>query len=306
MNYDQVPVALRRKQKRRRASEVLLFAVLVAPNLAFLALFTYRPLLRNIELSFYRWDLISPVRQWVGFDNYADWFSDPNSRKALLTTVIFTASTVIGSMVLGLALAILLHKRFRGRSFVRSVLFAPYVVSGAAVGTVWLFMFDPRYGLLAAGLDRLGIRSPNWYNDPEWALAMVIIVYVWKNVGYVTVVYLAGLQSIPRELYEAAEVDGARAWARFRAVTVPGLSSITFFLGVTTFLAAMQAFDIIHVMTRGGPLDGTKTMVYQVYEEGFVRFRVGLASAVATVLFIVMLVVTLAQVRLVERRVNYA
>jgi sn-glycerol 3-phosphate transport system permease protein len=283
-----------------------LFALLVAPNLLFLAVFTYRPLLRNIELSFYRWDLISPVKQWVGLDNYLDWIRDPNSHKAIVTTVIFTVATVLGSMLLGLGLAILLHKRFRGRGFVRSVLFAPYVVSGAAVGIVWLFVFDPRYGLLAAGLDWLGVSSPNWYNDPAWALAMVIIVYVWKNVGYVTVVYLAGLQSIPRELYEAAEVDGASSWARFRAVTIPGLSSITFFLGVTTFLAAMQAFDIIHVMTRGGPLDGTKTMVYQVYEEGFVRFRVGLASAVATVLFLVMLVVTLAQVRLVERRVNYA
>ncbi|WP_416223927.1 carbohydrate ABC transporter permease [Tepidiforma sp.] len=188
----------------------------------------------------------------------------------------------------------------------RTTLFAPYVLGGAAIGIVWLFIFDPRFGLISAMLDRLGVPSPNWYNDPNWAMPMVIIVYTWKSLGYACVVYLAGLQAIPRELYEAARVDGAGRWARFRHVTLPLLSPMTFFLLVTSILSSMQAFDIISVMTSGGPLDSTKTTVYQVYEEAFVRFRVGDASTVATVLFVFLLAVTVLQVRLLERRVHYA
>jgi ABC-type sugar transport system permease subunit len=136
-------------------------------------------------------------------------------------------------------------------------------------------------------------------------MPMVIIVYIWKNLGYATVVYLAGLQTVPRELYEAARVDGAGRWARFWHVTLPQLSPMTFFLLITTILSSMQAFDIINVMTDGGPLDATRTMVYHVYDEGFVRFRVGNASAIATVLFVILLGVTLLQVKFLERRVNY-
>src|SRR5262249_46560959 len=147
--------------------------------------------------------------------------------------------------------------------------------------------------------------SPNWYNDPNWAMPMVIIAYIWKNLGYAVVIYLAGLQAIPRELYEAARVDGANAWARFRNVTLPQLSPVTFFLTVTGIIASMPAFDISQVMTKGGPLDSTKTMVYQVYDEAFVRFHVGTASAVATTLFALLLVVTIVQLRFIERRVHY-
>ncbi len=279
---------------------------MVAPNLFLLAVFTYRPLVETIRLSFYRWDLISPSKAFVGLENYREYLSDSTSQKIVITTLIFTTCTVVGSMVLGLGLALLLNRSMRGRSIVRAVLFAPYVVSGAAVGIVWLFVFDPKFGMISALLQSIGIDSPNWYNAPRWALAMVILVYIWKNLGYATLVYLAGLQAIPRDLYEAAEIDGAGRWATLRAVTVPQLSSTTFFLSVTTFLSSMQAFDIIHVMTRGGPLDGTKTMVYQVYDEAFVRFRVGLASTIATVLFVVLFIVTLAQVRFVERRVAYS
>jgi ABC-type sugar transport system permease subunit len=154
-------------------------------------------------------------------------------------------------------------------------------------------------------LDRWGIQSPNWYNDPNWAMPMVIIAYVWKNLGYAVVIYIAGLQTIPKGLYEAARVDGAGAFSRFRHVTLPQLSPVTFFLLVTSIISSTQAFDLIQVMTKGGPLDSTKTMVYQVYDEGFVRFHVGAASAVATVLFVVLLAVTVVQLRVLERRVHY-
>ncbi len=299
------PASLAPRAFRRKWLPYALFLLFVAPNMLLLATFTYRPLVESFRLSLYDWDLISPEKRWVGLENYTDYFSDPTSRYIIRNTLVFTAATVAGTMGIGLAAALLLNQKLRGRNAARTVLFAPYVLGGAAVGIIWLFIFDPRFGLVSAILDRFGVPSPNWYNDPNWAMPMVIIVYTWKNLGYATVVYLAGLQSIPRDLYEAARVDGASAWARFRHVTLPGLSPMTFFLLITTMLGSMQAFDIISVMTEGGPLDATKTMVYQVYDEAFVRFRVGDASTVATVLFFILLAITFLQVRLLERRVNY-
>jgi len=297
--------AITQARRRQQWREYGLFALFVAPNLLLLLLFTYKPMVESVRFSLYDWDLISPTKTWVGLDNYREYFSDATSRYIIRNTLVFTIASVAGSMAAGLAMALLLNNDRRGRDAARTILFAPYVVSGAAVGIMWLFIFDPKFGLVAAVLDAAGISSPNWYNDPDWAMPMVIIVYIWKNLGYATVVYLAGLQTIPRELYEAARVDGAGRWSRFRNVTIPQLAPMTFFLLITTILSSMQAFDMINVMTQGGPLDSTKTMVYQVYDEGFVRFHVGNASAIATVLFFILLAVTLVQVRLLDRRVNY-
>lgn len=286
--------------------EYLLFLAFVAPNLILLFFFTYKPLYETVRLSFYNWDLISPVKTWVGLENYRDYFDNETNRYIIRNTLVFSFATVAGTLSLGLALALLLNRPLRGRNAARTILFAPYVVSGAAIGIVWLFVFDPRFGLVAALLERVGVASPNWYNDPDWAMPMVIIVFIWKNLGYAVVVYIAGLQTIPKELYEASRVDGAQAWSRFRNVTLPHLSPVTFFLLVTSILSSMQAFDIVRVMTQGGPLDSTKTMVYQVYEQGFVNYRVGAASAVATVLFIFLLAATVLQIRFLERRVHYS
>ena len=286
--------------------QYFLFLAFVTPNLLLLFLFTYKPLYETVRLSFYNWDLISPVKTWVGLENYRDYFGNETNRYIIRNTLVFSFATVFGTLLLGLALALLLNRPLRGRNAARTILFAPYVVSGAAIGVVWLFVFDPRFGLVSALLERVGIASPNWYNDPNWAMPMVIVAFVWKNLGYAVVVYIAGLQTIPRDLYEAARVDGAGAWARFRNVTLPHLSPVTFFLLVTSILTSMQAFDMIRVMTQGGPLDSTKTMVYQVYEQGFVNFRVGAASTVATVLFIFLLAATVLQVRFLERRVHYS
>jgi ABC-type sugar transport system permease subunit len=180
------------------------------------------------------------------------------------------------------------------------------MLSGAAIGIVWIYIFDPRYGLLDIPIRGMGLRSPNWLLDPSWALAAVIIVHVWKNLGYAVVIFLAGLQAIPREIYEAALVDGAGSWARFRAVTLPGLSPVVFFLILTSILAGFQSFDIIKVMTNGGPVDATTTLIYYLYEEGFVAFNAGRAGVAAMVLFFAMLIFTLVQMRYNERNVHYA
>jgi ABC-type sugar transport system permease subunit len=185
------------------------------------------------------------------------------------------------------------------------VLFAPTLLSGAAISIVWVYIFDPRYGLLAQVLDWVRLDSPDWLNDPTWAMPAVIIVYIWKNLGFTAVIYLAGLQAIPKDLYEAAKVDGAGPFWRFRSVTLPMLSPITFFLVVTSILNTFQAFDIVRVMTEGGPVNATNTLIFYVYEQGFVAFNAGRAAAASLVLFVLMLGVTLLQVRYSEQRVHY-
>jgi len=200
----------------------------------------------------------------------------------------------------------LLNQKLRGRDSVRGIVFSPVMLSGAAIGIVWIYIFDPRYGLIDMFLNAVGLRSPNWLLDPNWALLAVIMVHVWKNVGYAVVIFLAGLQAIPRELYEAATVDGAGSWARFRAVTMPGLSPVLFFLVLTSILAGFQSFDIIKVMTDGGPVGSTTTLVYYLYQEGFVAFNAGRAGVASVVLFVMMLVFTIVQMRYSENNVHYS
>jgi ABC-type sugar transport system permease subunit len=286
--------------------EWLLFALLVGPNLLLFALFTYWPLVYNGYLSFVRWDMLAPVKIWVGLDNYRQLFTSPAFGRILANTLVFTGAAVALTCALGLLMALLLNQPLRGRNTVRSIVFSPVMLSGAAIGLTWTYIFDPRYGLLDVFIRAVGLRSPDWLLDTAWAMPAVIIVYVWKNIGYAVVIYLAGLQAIPRELYEAALVDGASNWARFRHITVPGLSPVIFFLVLTTLLASFQTFDVIKVMTDGGPVDATTTLVYYLYQEGFVGFNAGRAGVAAVVLFVAMLAFTLVQLRYTERAVNYS
>jgi multiple sugar transport system permease protein/sn-glycerol 3-phosphate transport system permease protein len=167
-------------------------------------------------------------------------------------------------------------------------------------------MFDPRFGLIAAALNLVGLNSPDWLVNIHWAMPAVIIVYTWKNLGYSVVIFLAGLQAIPREYYEAATVDGAGGLAQFRHITLPGLSPIMFFLIVTNTLASFQAFDIIKTMTNGGPVNATNTLVFYIYEQGFIAFNAGSAGAAAVIFFAMMLLFAIVQMRYTERRVHYS
>ncbi len=280
-----------------------LFLVLVAPNLALLTLFVYRPLVDNIRLSFTDWNISDPVAHYIGFENYREWWSRADSWEVVTNTVVFTLTAVVGSMALGLALALLLDRKLFGRNVVRSAVFAPFVISGAAIGVAFQFVFDPSFGLVQDLLHRIGVDEvPDFYQDPNWALFMVTVTYIWKNLGYAFVIYLAALQGVRADLMEAAEIDGASRWTMFTEVLLPQLRPTTFFLSITVLLNSLQVFDIINVMTRGGPLGtGTTTMVYQVYQESFRNFRAGYGATVATIMFLVLLVVTLIQVRVMDR-----
>jgi multiple sugar transport system permease protein/sn-glycerol 3-phosphate transport system permease protein len=286
--------------------EWLLFALLVGPNLLLFGIFTYWPLIYNGYLSFVRWDLLAPTKLWVGLENYRFLFSQPEFGLILLNTFTFTLASVLFTALIGLGMALLLNQKLRGRNVVRSIVFSPVMLSGAAIGIVWIYIFDPRYGLLDIILGFAGLSSPNWLLDTAWALPAVIIVHVWKTIGYAVVIYLAGFQAIPPELYEAVVVDGGGAWARFWHVTLPGLSPVLFFLILTTVLTSFQAFDIIKVMTDGGPVNATTTLVYYQYEQGFVAFNAGRAGVASVILFALMFVFTLVQMRLEDRNVHYA
>lgn len=292
--------------RRRVMADWVLFLLFVSPNLLLFGVFTYWPLIYNAYLSGVQWDMISPVKQFVGLENYRFLLRDPTFHQVLANSLVFTLGAVGGSLILGLAAALLLNQRLRGRNGARAVLFAPTLLSGAAISIVWVYMFDPRFGLIAGLLRGVHLTSPAWLTDPQWAMPAIIIVYIWKNLGYTTVIYLAGLQSIPRELYEAARVDGAGRTRTFWSISLPQLSPISFFLVVTSILSSFQAFDIIQVMTKGGPVDATNTLIYYVYEQGFVAFNAGRAAAASLLLFLLMFSLTLIQMRVVERRVHYA
>lgn len=292
-------------RKRRFHRDYWLFLAFVAPNFLLLGIFTYWPLIYQAYISLTRWNLTSSSKPFVGADNYVTLATGRGFHRVMFNTFFFTGAVLLGSIVIGLLLAVLLNQRLRGRNFVRSVTFAPVILSGAAVGLVWAYIFDPNYGLLRTVLSFVGIPSPTWLTSTTYAMPAIIIVYLWKNVGYSAIVYLAGLQNIPKDLYEAARVDGASSWQSFRHITLPQLSPVTFFLVVTTIISSFQAFDIIAVMTEGGPVNATTTLIWYLYEEGFQAFRAGRAAAAGMVLFVLMLIVTLIQVVFVQRRVHY-
>ncbi|MCC3291512.1 carbohydrate ABC transporter permease [Arthrobacter sp. zg-Y1110] len=299
------PPVRRRRFSGRSRRDFFTFLAFALPNLILIAAFTYRPLFSNIYYSTLNWTLGAKTATVVGIENYVTFFTSPDARDVLTVTAVFTVFTVGGSMLLGLLVSLALNLKVRGTSLARAAVFAPYVLSGVGVGLVWLFIFDPVYGALAWVLRGFGASSPEWINNPDMALVMVILVYVWKNLGYCAVVYLAGLQSIPRDVLEAAQLDGAGAARRFFSVSLPLLSPTTFFLLITTLLSSLQAFDLIRIMTPTG--NGTNTLIFEAYLQAFGGFnRAGYSATVSVILFVLLLVVTGFQLRFVERKVHYS
>lgn len=300
-----LPPVRRRRVTSRTLREWAMFVLLAAPNIALILAFVYRPLLTNMYYSTLDWTLGSDSARAIGLGNYVEFFTGPDAVPVLRTTVIFTLATVGGSILLGLGLSTVLNKALMGRSFARATVFAPYVLSGVGVGLVWMFIFDPTTGVLSALLRGAGLPVPAWFLQPDLSLTMIIIVYIWKNLGYCAVIYLAALQAIPRDLLEAAAIDGASRWQSFRRVVWPLLSPTSFFLMMTMLLSSLQAFDLIRIMTPLG--NGTTTLMYASYLQAFGGYnRAGYSAAIATILFALLIVLTLVQLRVIESKVHYA
>lgn len=293
----------RRARDRRSA---LLFLALIAPNLIAILVFSYYPALYNVGLSFFEWDFVEPTPEWVGLENYIDLFTDAAFGTVLLNTLIFTGVSVFGSIAGGLLLGSLLATKLPLTGFAQTMAFAPHMLPGAAVGILWLFMFDPNYGLSRWLFAQLGAASPDWTTTSDWSLWAITIAYTWQRLGFVTVICYTAILDLPRDLYEAAALDGAHGFKLLRHITLPLLSPITFFLTVTGIISAAQAFDIISIMTSGGPGVSSTTLSWMIYEEAFKNFDIGAASAAATVLLVILLVVTFVQVRIGDKKVNYS
>jgi len=301
-----VPQAPARRNRRiQRSRNYFLFILFAGPNIALILAFIYYPLLANVYFSTLDWRLGARTASFLGLDNYIEFFTSSSGLEVWRVTIIFTLATVIGSMVLGLLMALVLNRAIPGRTAARTAIFSPYVLSGVGVGLVWSFIFDPRIGILSHFLQMFGAKSPEWFLDRNLALVMVIAVYIWKNLGYCAVIYLAGLQSIPQDLMEAAAIDGAGPVRRFFNVTLPLLSPTVFFLSIAMVLSSMQAFDILRIMTPTG--NGTNSIVFEIYLQSFGTYqRAGYAAAISVVLFVTLFAITAIQMRFVERRVHYA
>ncbi|SLN03828.1 Glycerol-3-phosphate ABC transporter, permease protein UgpA (TC 3.A.1.1.3) [Brachybacterium faecium] len=293
------------QRRRRTRREALLFCALIAPNLLAILVFSYYPALYNIGLSFFEWDFVAPAPEWVGLENYTDLFTDASFGQVLKNTLIFTGVSVVGSLVLGLLLGSLLATKVPLTGFAQTMAFAPHMLPGAAVGILWLFMFDPNYGLSRWAFSLFGADSPAWTTTSDWSLWAITIAYTWQRLGFVTVICYTAILDLPRDVYEAAALDGAHGWKLFRHLTLPLLSPITFFLSITGIISAAQAFDIISIMTGGGPGTSSSTLSWMVYEEAFQKFDIGSASAAATVLLMLLLIITYVQVRYGDKKVNY-
>ena len=293
------------KLSPRKFREYLTFLAFIAPNFILFAVFIFWPLIYSFYLGFTKWNMISPTKEFVGLDNYIKMFNDPVFWMASRNTVYLAVGSVFIKLAIALGLALLLNQRLAGRSIYRAVIFSPTFTTSVAVAMVWTWIFDPFYGLLRVPLNLVGLTSPRWLSDVLWTMPAIIIVAIWNGIGYDMVIFLAGLQGIPIDLYEAARVDGASTWQLFRHVTFPLLSPTTFFLMVTSIIGAFKAFDIVAVMTAGGPMNSSNVYIHYLYQNAFKWFKVGFASAQAVIFFIVILIITILQVKLSDRWVHY-
>jgi multiple sugar transport system permease protein len=276
--------------------------LLVAPALAAIVLFFALPVLAGFVLSLTDFDLYAVAdlgaARWVGAGNYASLLADPLFWKALRNTLLLVGLGVPLTLILALGGALLVHSRLALiPGFWRTAFFAPVVTTLVAVSVVWRYLYHPRFGLLDQALVRLGLPAVDWLGDPRWAMPAIALLAVWRTFGYCLVIYVAGLAAIPETLHEAAKIDGASAWQRFRHVTLPLLTPTTVFVGILTSVGFFQVFAEPYVMTRGGPLNATTTISLLMYQQGFRWWNMGRAAAIAFVLFSMILAASWLQAR---------
>ncbi|MBL8147411.1 MAG: sugar ABC transporter permease [Anaerolineae bacterium] len=278
----------------------------IAPTFIGFFIFIIGPMLISFAISLFDWNLLTPPK-YIGLGNFEQLFRDPRIGSVYLTTFKLAIMIVPTNMVLGMVLAVLLDRNMPGlvRNFFKASYFFPFVVSAVAVSIIWTFMFHRDLGPVNYYLGLLGIERIPWLNSSTYSPIAVMIADVWRNVGFYVLVFLGGMQAIPRDFYEAAEVDGASAWRQFRHITLPLLSPTILFLGVISVIGALQIFEQPQILTNGGPGDATRTIVMYLYEHGFKFFDMGYASAIAISLFAIILVFTGLQLRLSRRWVFY-
>jgi len=292
--------AFTRALRRRQTRNGYLFML---PSMIVLAVFVFWPIVQSFILSLQNWRFGSDTIPWVGLDNYRRLLEDPRVEGAFSNTLEYTAVVVPVTLLLAFLLALALNERIPGRTFFRAAFFLPVIASFAIVAIVWRFLLNPDIGLLAYWSREIGIPTRSWLRDARYAMPAVMIVSIWKNVGFNMVILLAGLQGIPDTYYEAAKVDGANRWQRFRYVTLPLLRPTWMFVLIITIIGSFQVFDQVWVMTpRGGPLHSTETVVTYIYYQGIELLDISYAASIGVVLFLIVFALTLVQLRLFRFR----
>ncbi len=286
------------KEKKPRTltnHNTLIGVSFILPNFIGFTLFIFIPVILSLILAFSQWDGFNEIT-FVGFDNFTHIFGDRVFKKALWNTVYYSVFTVLFSMVAALTLAIFLNNKMKGVNFFRSAMFFPYVASIVAVGAVWNALFMKDGGPINSFLQFLGVSNPpGWFASVDWAMPAVIIVSVWKNMGYFMIIYIAALQNIPKSLYESANIDGANKWKQFLHITFPMLVPAHFFVFMILTINSFKVFDLIFVLTDGGPGIATKVLANYIYDQSFISWNYGNASAASVVLFLIIGVITLIQ-----------
>lgn len=276
----------------------------VGPGLLGLLLFTATPIMASLGLTLFEWDLLTAPR-FVALDNFRRLIQDDSFWQALGNTLYFIAGYIPLVMVCALGVAIALNQKLRGLVLFRTAFFIPVVSAWVAVALLWKWIFNPRLGLLNYLLSLVGIQGPAWLLDPNWAMPAIIITSVWKDIGFIMIMFLAGLQGISETYYEAAKMDGANAWQRLRHVTLPLLSPTAFFALIISLINSFQVFDQVWIMTAGGPAGATSVLVERIVRNAFSYSRMGYAAAMSWVLFLLVFGVTAMQMKLQKRWVHY-
>ncbi len=280
----------------------------VAPVIAIVGVFTYWPLIYSIWLSFFDWNFVSPVKEFVGFANFTRLVDDPRFHRALWGTLVYILALVPAQVLLPLGLALLLWpiRRSRAQAVYRVTLFSPTVISFSVAALLWLWIFNPLQGILNKVIFEFGFAKVSWLSNPNTAIWCVIVVSIWKTIGFNLLLYLAALEAVPNDYIEAASLDGASGWQMFRLIRFPLITPTFFFVLVTTIISVNdEVFGAINVMTDGGPFDRSSNIVYYLYEQGFRIFQIGSASAVSLLIFAGTAILTWVQFRFVERHVHY-
>ncbi|MEN9062767.1 carbohydrate ABC transporter permease [Ponticoccus litoralis] len=279
--------------------------LLIAPLLAFIAVFTYLPILSSVNLSFREWDFLTDGKPWVGMENYRLVLSSSEFWNAVRVTGIFALISVPLRLALALAIASYLVREALPQRLLRGALFLPSVTSTVAIAVVFSWLFATDYGVINAALAAFGIPKVYWLQNPQLALWVIVLVNTWKQLGYDIVLYIAGLQAISNDLYDAADVDGGGRFHVFRRVTVPLVMPTTYFLLVISVIEAFRVFTVVDVMTRGGPAGATDMIVNMLYRVGFTLFDIGQGSAIAVLLFVLLIALAIFKARVLGRRVHY-
>lgn len=277
----------------------------VLPALIPLFIFWIYPILRSVWLSFTDWDFMTPDYNFIWFKNYTFLLKDSRFYEALWNTLVFTAGTLFPTIIGGLGLALLLRRNFKGSGVFKFVLFSPWITPTVAISIVWTWIFREDGGLANQVLGLFGLPALKWISSSDTAMLSVIIVTVWKSLGYAMIFYLSALEKVPEELYEASALDGAKPWRQFLDMTLPGISPTTFFLMIITMVNSLQAYDQIQILTQGGPSGSTRTLLYMYYQLGFQEFKMGQATATAVIMIIITVILSLAQFTASKKWVHY-